>query len=410
MGVTYWPAAVGAYLWHEYDERAVEFDLAAIAARGLHGIRVCLAWDAFMPTPRQVSRPRLRNLEHLLGVAARVGLGVTPVLFGQSLGSDVLLPLYAIDSAASRPGVRVVTDGVVQLGGPRDQYNDPLMLEVETVWLETLLGAFAGHPSLVAWDLGHDPATTMRPRRFGHLQSWVALHADRVRRSGDAVRLTLGVADVLTARGVRLGLVAPVLDSVGLQVEPQWLPPDQLGGETDAPVFLAHLAMRLAGPISLEVETSLAGRRADDGEVAIESSTTRPDPLQWEIPLLDEPVAATRAGDTVVRLTEAGVRGVHLASWSDWGPRTLAAPPGDLRPAMARRGCVDTRGEPTTLGERWCAQVVREPAVTPAQPWPEHLDVEDYYANLPDSARELHAQWRLGTDPEEREREERGAR
>ncbi|MFN2451229.1 MAG: hypothetical protein ABR541_02625 [Candidatus Dormibacteria bacterium] len=410
MEVTYWPAAVGAYLWHEYDERAVEIDLTAIAARGLHGIRVCLAWDAFMPTPRQVSRPRLRNLEHLLGVAARVGLGVTPVLFGQSLGSDVLLPLYAIDPAGSRAGVRVVTDGVVQLGGPRDQYNDPLMLEVETVWLETLLGAFSGHPSLVAWDLGHDPASTMRPRRFGHLQSWVALHADRVRRSGDRVRLTLGAADLLTARGVRLGLVAPALDSVGLQVEPQWLPADQLGGEVDAPVFLAQLAMRLAGARPLELETSLASRRSDDGEAALAGSTTRLDPLPWDIPLLDEPVAATRAGDTVARLAEVGVGGAHLAAWSDWGPRALAAPPGDLRPAMARRGAVDSRGEPTPLGDRWCAQVAKEPAVAVAQPWPDHLDVEDYYANLPDSARELHAQWRLGTDPDERGAEEARAR
>ncbi|GAC1345767.1 MAG: hypothetical protein NVSMB29_20090 [Candidatus Dormibacteria bacterium] len=395
LGVTYWPAAVGPYLWHEYDERAVESDLTQIGARGLQSVRVGLAWDAFMPSPRQVSRPRLRSLEHLLSVASRVGLGVVPVLFGQSLGGDILLPVYAIDSAGARPGVRVVTDGVVQLGGPRDQYSDPLMLEVEAVWLDTLLAAFANHPAIVAWDLGHDPATTMRPRRFGHLQSWVELHADRVRRSGDPVRLTLGAGDLLSARGVRPGLVAPALDALALQIEPQWLPSDQLAGDGDVVVFAAQLAMRLAGEVAVEIETSLAGRRDGDPEAV---PGARPDELGWEVALADGPAAARHASETLARLTEVGAGGVHMSSWSDWGARTLAAPPADVRPALTRRGLVDARGEPTALGDRWFGLVAEEPAVRSPQPWPDRLDVEDYYANLPDSARELYAQWRLGRE------------
>jgi len=233
----------------------------------------------------------------------------------------------------------------------------------------------------------------MRPRRFGHLQSWVELHADRVRRSGDPVRLTLGAADVLSARGVRLGLVAPALDSLGLQVEPQWLPPDQLGGQDDTAIFTAQLAMRLAGEIALEVETSVARRgEADEGEAGHPGAAGGDDDLP------EDPAAARSATETLARLIEVGARGVHMASWSDWGTRARDAPPSDARPALARRGLVDSSGAPTAVGDAWFVRVAAEPGVQPAQPWPGQLDIEDYYAHLPDSARELHVQWQRGRD------------
>ncbi len=46
------------------------------------------------------------------------------------------------------------------------------------------------------------------------------------------------------------------------------------------------------------------------------------------------------------------------------------------------------------MGEVWEALALREPAVAAADPWPDRLDVEGYYAALPDSARDLYSQWR----------------
>src|SRR5258708_27465388 len=168
------PAEVGPYLWHEFDVERTRRDLLRISAAGFGAVRVHLAWDAFMPSPRQVNRFRLRDLDTLMQIAQAVSLRVVPVLFAQSFGDCVLLPRYAVARDRGRPGVRVVSDGVVEAGGPRDVWADPLMLEVESLWLEEMLRAFSNHPALLAWDLGHDPATTCRPLRTAHLESWAA--------------------------------------------------------------------------------------------------------------------------------------------------------------------------------------------------------------------------------------------
>ncbi|HEX4578675.1 MAG TPA: hypothetical protein VH498_01610, partial [Candidatus Dormibacteraeota bacterium] len=207
VGVVYLPAAVGPYLWHEFSAEVVTRDLAAIAAHRIPVIRVGLSWDAFMPTDRAPSPRRMRDLETLLAAARELGIGVVPTLFVQSIGDSVMLPAYAIDRRAPRTGVRCITDARVVEGGPRDIYADPLMLEVQVRWLDAMLAAFAHHPAIVAWDLGHDPASTVRPRRIAEMAAWAALLAERVRAQEEECRLTLGQGDVVRGRGVRLAAV-----------------------------------------------------------------------------------------------------------------------------------------------------------------------------------------------------------
>ena len=61
-----------------------------------------------------------------------------------------MLPAYAVDRRAPRPGVRCVTEARVVEGGPRDIYTDPLLLEVQVRWLDAMLAAFASHPAVAA--------------------------------------------------------------------------------------------------------------------------------------------------------------------------------------------------------------------------------------------------------------------
>jgi hypothetical protein len=186
-GATYMPATVGPYLWHEFSARQVEHDAAAMRRVGIGLIRVLLSWDAFVPTHRGIDELRLRDFETLLNVCHEQDVAVVPVLFAQTIGDSIMLPTYAIDRRTPRRGDRVVTDGVVQAGGPRDVWVDPLMLEVESLWLDAMLAGFAHHPAVAAWDLGHDPVTTARPRRTKHLEQWLELFAGRVRATGDRV-------------------------------------------------------------------------------------------------------------------------------------------------------------------------------------------------------------------------------
>jgi hypothetical protein len=389
-GVTYWPAEVGPYLWHEFDAERTRRDMRRIAARGFAMVRVPLTWDAFVPSPRQVNRYRLRDLETLLQAAQAASLRVVPVLFAQSVGDCVMLPRYAVARDRPWPGVRVISDGIVERGGPRDVWADPLMLEVESLWLEEMLRAFANHPALLAWDLGHDPATTCRPRRIAELAMWAEMMGARVRATQDPCWMTLGAADVLTARGVRLAAVAPHVDALGIAVEPQAM---ALAGEAldvARVLFVLRVTQRLAGDDAPPVlcVTGLTAEPVVAGEARPPS----------EIPPAAAAGAVRHAGALLEQLPDAGVPAA-LAPWTDLGLRTLDAPPFDRRPWLACSGIAEAGGDLKPHGEVWSAAARRDTAAGPPQPWPAApFDVDGWYENLPDASNDLFARFRAETD------------
>lgn len=386
VGVTYWPADVGPYLWHEFHPATVIRDLTAIASRRIPVVRVMLSWDVFMPSDRAPNGRRMRDLETLLNAARDVGIRVVITLFAQSLGDCVMLPAYAIDRRAPRPGVRCLTDARAVDGGPRDIYADPLMIEVQVRWLDAMLAGFAHHPAIAAWDIGHDPATTIRPRRIAEMAAWAALLAQRVHAQEEQCRLTLGQDDVVRGRGVRLAAIAEHVDVLGLAIRPQRL---NLSGErsiADSCVFVLQLAEALAGsgvPLIADIGIASGGaglQPAADAPPA-EAVTSAPDD-------------ARRDADRVLgQMLSSGVAGLHCAAWSDWGERLIEAPPGDRSPWLARLGIVDSIGQSKPMADVWDELAGSERGVGAATPYPTTIDVESYYANLPDSLLDLYSAW-----------------
>lgn len=384
VGVTYWPAAVGPYWWQEFDPLVAARDLTAIAARRIGVVRILLSWDAFMPNDRAPNPRRMHDLEALLTSARDLGIRVIPTLFAQSIGGCVLLPAYAVDRRAPRRGVRCISEARVVDGGPRDIYTDPLMLEAQVRWLDALLAGFAGHPAITAWDLGYDPASTIRPRRIAEMAAWAELLGGRVREQGQLCRLTLGHGDVTTGRGVRLGAVAAHVDALGLLVQPQRLP---LPGDPLDPgraLFVVELAGVLAGvTVPLMVEVGVASGEPDDA--ASGHAADR---------VTAAPADARRAVDELLqRLVGSGVAGINAAAWSDWGGRLREVPPADRRPWCARLGIVDTTGVPKPVAAAWDALCSREHAVGPHVSYAPGIDVDSYYASLPESLLDLYAAW-----------------
>lgn len=379
--MTYWPSDVGPYLWHEFSADVVAHDLALIAQRRIPVVRVLLSWDAFMPTDRAPNPRRMRDFETLLGFAREMGLRIVPTLFAQSLGNCVMLPTYAVDRAHPRRGVRCVTEGRVVTGGPRDIYVDPLMLEVQVRWLDAMLAAFAQHPSIAAWEIGYDPATTVRPRRIDHMRQWAALLCERIATQGDESRLALGQEDVLSGRAVRLHVLAAHVDRVGLLLRPQRLALPGSALDPDRGVFVAALARTLLGdeaPLDTDLGIAVADGGEDEPVVGIDG----------------DPEAARRACDQLLqRLLETGVSGVTASAWSDWGPRLAEAPPSDRAPWLSRLGIVDTTGKSKLSAASWDELVGRDHAVALPAGLGGGLSVDDYYANLPDSLRDLYATW-----------------
>ena len=387
VGVTYWPAEVGPYMWHEFNPAVVARDLADIASRRIPVVRVLLSWDVFMPSDRAPNARRMRDLETLLNLARELGLGVVITLFAQSLGDCVMLPAYAVDRRAARPGVRCLTDARVVEGGPRDIYADPLMLEVQVRWIDALLAGFAHHPAVAGWDLGHDPATTIRPRRIAQVVAWTALLAERIHAQDERCRLTLGQDDVLSGRGVRLAAVAAHLDVLSLAIRPDRaaLPPGRV--PADNCVFVLELARALVGAdVPLVADIGMA--TGDGGAGRADAVAAAPADHAGSVP--DD----RRVTDRVVgQLLAAGVAGIHCAAWSDWGARLLEAAPADRAPWLAQQGIVDSIGHSKPSAAVWESLAGTGREARSVSPYPGSIDVESYYANLPDSLFDLHASW-----------------
>jgi hypothetical protein len=383
IGVTYWSREVGPYVWHEYDATRTDGELRAIKAAGHQTVRTHLLWDAFMPTPARVEPARLRNLEHFLGVATELSLKVVPVLFVQTLGRCVMLPSYAIDVDARRSGVRAVTDAVSQPGGPRYVYTDQLMLEVCVRWIDELLGAFAGHPAIAMWDIGHDPAGGVRPQRIEHLRSWVALIGGRIHERAQRCMLSLSADDLVTARAVRPAAVASLVDALGLDITGSALA--RVGGDDDpaAAMFLAQLCESLSASAALVAHLQPGSREAIDDNDAGDADR--------------DALTLRFVAGAVDSLIDCGCAGLMASMWSNPGPRAAAVPPFDRQGHLRDAGVVDASGAETAFGSAWVAQARHERERSAPLPWPEHIDVDDYYANLPESLHELRAAWERGS-------------
>jgi hypothetical protein len=384
IGVTYWSREVGPYVWHEFDVARTTAELRAISAAGHRSVRTHLLWDAFMPTPARVEPARMRDFDRFLGIASDLSLAVIPVLFVQTLGGCVMLPAYAIDVDAGRPGVRAIHDAVAQPGGPRYVYTDPLMLEASVRWIDEMLAAFSGHPAITLWDIGHDPAGGVRPRRFDHLGSWVALISARIHERGERCMLSLSADDCVLARAVRPAAVASLVDALGLDLSRAALAP--VGGALDsaAAAFLVQLCQSLAGSPALIAH--LGAHEFEAHDPADSGSARDTDALSRRF-----------AAGAVDVLGELGCAGIIASMWSNPGPRAAAVPPLDRDEDLRTLGVVDASGNATAFGSVWLEQARRERERSDPAPWPEHVDVEDYYAHLPESLHELRAAWERGS-------------
>jgi hypothetical protein len=359
--------------------------LRAISSAGHRTVRTHLLWDAFMPTPGRVEPARLRDFDRFLAVASDLSLRVIPVMFMQTLGGCVMLPAYAIDVDGRRSGVRAIYDAVAQPGGPRYLYTDPLMLEASVRWIDEMLASFAGHPAITMWDLGHDPAGGVRPRRIEHLRDWVALMASRVHDREQHCMLSLSANDLVVARAVRPPLVAGSLDALGLDLAGDVLA--EVGGVADpaAAAFLVQLFQSLAGTRPLYVHlgahrVKYLHAEADDGSAG------------------DAHARARRfAAAAIDALVDLGCAGLMASMWSDPGPRAASVPPFDRDEDLRSLGVVDASGAPTAFGGIWLEQTRRERERSDPVAWLPHLDVDDYYANLPESLHELRAAWERGS-------------
>ncbi len=342
VGVTYWPSAVGPYMWHEFHADSVRHDLATIASMRVPTVRLLLSWDAFMPTDRAPNPHRMRDLETVLTAARELGLRIVLTLSAQSIGDCVMLPAYAIDRRAPRRGVRCITDARVVDGGPRDIYTDPLMLEAQVRWLD---GCSRGSPATPRSPRGS--SATTRPARSGRSGSPTSPAGRRFSRNACAPRrrrsrVTLGTGDVVRGRGVRLAAVADHVDEIGLRCAPSACRCPATRSSPAAP-FSSSSWRRRWRARRRRCRSSLAIASGDPvaaepaAAVAVDRSPRPP---------TSPPVAVTRCCNAS---SPRELPGVHSAAWSDWGERLLSAAPSERRPWLSGWESLTALGFPSRL-------------------------------------------------------------
>jgi hypothetical protein len=107
---------------------------------------------------------------------------------------------------------------------------------------------------------------------------------------------------------------------------------------------------------------------------------------------VDKPADAATLdwNNAVAAAIDTGAPVVSSAAWCDLGERTIDAPPFDHYPQLRRCGvAIDVW--------RQLHQHNAERRSTIA--WPPLIDVDSFYANLPDSLSDLYSSWRAGRDP-----------
>ena len=271
-------------------------------------------------------------------------------------------------------------------GGPRDIYTDPLLLEVQVRWLDALLAALAGHPAVAAWELGHDPASTVRPARIADFTAWVAL-------SPSACTSRTSAAGSPSARATWCGAAECAWH--------RWRSTSTRSAWRCAR-SVCRCQATLSTPAAACSWPSLPWRSPDRPHRSWSRWASHPARL---------PAAPSGRGRHRQRHRARRRRHTRAATsccsgwsrqaspaciaaaWSDWGERLHEVPP-----ATAGHGCHDREsltalGFPSVSrrrGRRW-SRLQR--SVAARSPYPDSIDVESYYANLPDSLLDLHASW-----------------
>lgn len=364
LGLTYWPRHAAFQLWEASDRGAIRDELAHIVTLGFQQIRLCLLWEAFQPGSQRIGSIAFRSLEQLLDLAHEAGLKVVPVLFPVAIAGALMLPDWAngvslieelaegdLDDLLPRPNnVNIVSAASYRLNQAPDLFSYRPILRAQRYLIQELVGYFGTHPVIRAWQLGEGLEYVHAPTRVNTVQRWYASMADAVR----AQRPKAYTIAMLSARGLTQSQgPGPAhananCDALAISAAPP--EPEHAVRRTDYPVFLHHLASALAERHVLVSDLGLPSTTVTGGEWRISSHAGQNGPVFFG----DPEQQASYLEVALARLLQAGVAGVWLPAYSDYGQAHWNAAPLDRSLHSRSQGLVDISGR-----EKPAAQAVQ---------------------------------------------------
>lgn len=333
LGITYWPRRTGYAGWKAFDAGATRDELAHIADLGCDTVRLCLRWEDFQPGPARINSRAMRALEHTLDAAQAQRLRVVAVLFAGVMGGVIQIPAWATGispgpdlALMARFGVPLTTsvapvffEGDYHETTVRDLYRDRQQRTAQRYLIREVVGYFASHPALRAWQIGYDLDRARDPGSSEEAVDWLADLAEYAREQG-ATRLlgTTSTHSLARVNSLRPQHSAELCDQVGLHTRPYDPLPVEEPWQVAYVTFLHALTTTRAGQAVVVADLGLA-TSSDNQSGWMRDS--RPGSTR-RIYLADEEQQAAFVETAVETLHRAGATGVWLAAYADV-PETL---------------------------------------------------------------------------------------
>jgi len=331
LGINYWPPDLAMDWWKRFDEHQVKRDFARIRAAGFDSVRIFLLWEDFQPASNRVSKRALSRLVRVADAAHSHGLDLIPTLFTGHMSGVNWIPRWAIDSdrppdpASSAARFRIVADGQVVSGSPKNWFLDENVACAQARLASAAARALEGHPALWAWDLGNENSNCCVPPTRAAAVEWLDRVSAGIRAADSRVPITLGLhmEDLMEDRRLGPSEAARFCDFLCMHGYPIYA--DFAAGPTDARVlpFLGLVTRWLGGCEVLFAEFGVPASPTEgfDADRAQSSASV--------IPLLEAENAAAFTRSAIEKLREFGFLGALLWCYADYAEALWSRPPLD---------------------------------------------------------------------------------
>lgn len=394
-GVNYWPRKKAMYWWKAFDADEVRSEFELIASLEMDVVRIFLLWDDWQPDPSSVAADSLSNLGTVLDVASEMELGVDLTFFTGHMSGPNWAPRWMLDPETSMPSphVRQVMSGGEIVNTPyRNMFEDRQTIEAERLLIETVVGAYAGHPGIWMWNLGNEPDLFAFPATAASGASWSRDMVSLVRSIDPQHPVTVGLhaGNLFEDNGLRVDQVFDSADLAVMHGYPMYIPWARSELDPDFVPFLCSLTSALSGKPCLAEEWGGCTAPAGGDSTVWAWNSFGSSRTQF---MAGETDLASYVESTLPRLVDTGATGAMLWCFADYHESLWDRPPCDPAGAKHERhfGLVRPDGSLKPHAEVIRDFKSRRPRIkAPDRKVTLDIDADDYYDNPALHARRLY--------------------
>jgi endo-1,4-beta-mannosidase len=300
------------YMWREFDLGEVREDMTRIADIGFDVVRLLTLTEDFLPEPMAVDAQMVGRLVDVTRAAKDAGLRVVPTLIVLNMSGRIWWPTWMLDSR----------------GEPRDLFTEPMLVQSQTLLVETCARALSGDDTIRAFDVANEIDDALRPRTREDGRRWATAMANAIRRGAPGVPVQIGthLPSLAARNNMRVDDLAGIADEDVMHAYPLYSDTARSFLDPELVPFSCALTAGLSGSGRRTLMQEFGLCTAPPGR---EGKTITDDFLghprsQY---LASEEEAAAYYEAVLERLGETGAAGAYAWCYGDYDPRLFDRPP-----------------------------------------------------------------------------------